>query len=173
MKNSEQKKLNNNENLQLHEKYMQMAINQSLKAYKRGDVPVGAVVVSEHGKVLAKAYNKKHKKQNALYHSEVLAINKACKKVKNFRLENATIYVTKEPCLMCVGAILSARLSTIVFGSYDKKYGAISLATENNFNHTCEVVGGVLEQQNSKIMSDFFKRLRENKKVKNKTKKQQ
>lgn len=171
MNNSEKTKFNIQPHLNVHESYMQIAIAESLKAYKRGDVPVGAVVVNEHGKVLAKAYNKKHKKQNALYHSEVLAINKACKKAKNFRLENATIYVTKEPCLMCVGAILSARLATIVFGSYDKKYGAISLATENNFNHTCHVVGGVLEEESSQIMSDFFKKLRASKKGKNKTKK--
>ncbi len=148
-----------------HEKFMQIAINESLKAYKKGDVPVGAVIVLNN-QVIAKAYNKKHKKNNPLYHSEIIAINKACKKVKDFRLTNATIYVTKEPCLMCMGAILSARIDTIVYGSSDLKYGAIDLATDNNFNHKCKIVKGVLEPETTNILTSFFKELREKKKNK-------
>ena len=144
-----------------HEKFMQLAFLQALKAQKHGDVPVGAVIV-KNGSVIASAYNKKEFKQNPLYHAEMLAINKACKKVKNFRLNDCTIYVTKEPCLMCMGTILSARLNTVVFGSYDKKFGSISLCSENNFNHKCNYEGGVLEQQNNELLSNFFSKIRSN-----------
>ena len=146
-------------------KYMELAIAQAKRAAHFGDVPVGAVIICNN-KVIAKAYNKKEKCQNALYHAEVLAINKASKKLKNFRLTDCTIYVTKEPCLMCMGALLSARIGKIVFGSYDKKFGASHLATENNFNHKCEVEGGVLEPQTSELLSSFFEQLRNNKQQK-------
>lgn len=145
-----------------NEKYMNIAISLAKKAAKRGDVPVGAVIVS-NGKILSAAFNKKNLKKNALYHAEVLAINKACKKVKDFRLENATIYVTKEPCLMCMGAILSARIAHIVFGSSDKKFGCISLAQTNNFNHKSLVTSGVCEQECLQLLSEFFSDLRKNK----------
>lgn len=150
-----------------NEHYMNIAISLAKKAAKRGDVPVGAVIVN-NGKILSKAYNKKNAKKNALYHAEVLAINKACKKVKNFRLENTTIYVTKEPCLMCMGAILSARMNHIVFGSYDKKYGCITIAENNNFNHKSQATGGVCEKECSELITSFFSSLRKNKQKNNK-----
>ncbi len=149
----------------MDEQFMRLALMEAKKAQKNGDVPVGAVVV-RNGKVLAKAYNKKELKQNPLFHAEMLAISKACKKVKNFRLDECTIYVTKEPCLMCMGGILSARMKHIVFGSYDKKFGNISLCQENNFNHKCTFIGGVLEQENNQLLSNFFSSLRTNKKQK-------
>lgn len=144
------------------EQAMQVAIEQAKLAGKQGDVPVGAVVL-QHGRILAKAYNKKEKKQNALQHAEMIAIARASKKLKNFRLDDCTLVVTKEPCLMCMGALLSARVPHLVFGSYDKKFGNLHLASQNNFNHTCTVQGGVLEQQTSKLLSDFFADLRNKK----------
>lgn len=146
-----------------HETYMKLAIQQAKKCLKHGDVPVGAVIV-KNGKVLAKAFNKKEHKNQALYHAEVLAILKASKKVKNFRLDDCVLYVTKEPCLMCIGAILSARLPKLVFGSYDKKFSNITLCKENNFNHTCDYEGGVLESETNALLTNFFSNLRESKK---------
>ena len=101
------------------EYYMGLAIKQAEKSLKIDDVPVGAVIVKD-GKVIASAFNTKEKKQVATFHAEILCINKACKKLKSFRLEDCDIYVTKEPCIMCMGAILSARIKTLYFGAYDK-----------------------------------------------------
>ncbi len=157
-------------------KFMQMAIDLSKKAYKNGDIPVGAVIVLD-GKVVAKAYNKKNKLKDPLCHAEVLAIHKACKKVRDFRLEEAEVYVTKEPCIMCYGALLSARVKTIYFGAFDKKYSILELSEHFNFNHSCQLVGGVMEEECSSILSDFFAELRRknanttrNRKIKNRKK---
>lgn len=139
--------------------FMNLAIQQAKKAEKFGDVPVGAVIVKD-GKVISKAYNKKELKQNAIYHAEILAITKASKKLKNFRLSGCTIYVTKEPCLMCIGAILSARIEKLVFGSYDKRFSHLELLTNNNFNHKCNYTGGVLQEQTNKMLTNFFKNIR-------------
>lgn len=139
--------------------FMNLAIQQAKKAEKFGDVPVGAVIVKD-GKVVSKAYNKKELKQNAIYHAEILAITKASKKLKNFRLSGCTIYVTKEPCLMCIGAILSARIEKLVFGSYDKRFSHLELLTNNNFNHKCNYTGGVLQEQTNKMLTNFFKNIR-------------
>lgn len=147
-----------------YDNYMQLAINQAQKSLKSNDVPVGAVIVNEKGKVVAKAYNKKEKKQNPILHAEMIAITKAVKRVKNYRLTECTIVVTKEPCLMCMGAILSARLKTIVYGASDSRFGNIDLATKNNFNHKCNVVGGIKETECSQLLTSFFKDLRKNKK---------
>lgn len=149
----------------MYEQNMKKAMKLALRASKNGDVPVGAVIV-KNGKIISSAYNKKHKKSNALYHAEILAINKACKKLKNFRLDNCEIVVTKEPCLMCMGAILSARIKHVVFGAYDKKYGNISLCENNSFNHTCTYTGGVLEKPNSQLLTSFFETLRSEKRRK-------
>lgn len=138
---------------------MQAALTAAKKTSKYKDVPIGAVIVRDN-KIIATAYNTKEKKQCALNHAEVLAIKKASKKIKNFRLQDCDIYVTKEPCLMCMGAILSARIKKIYFGAYDKKFGAIDLATNNNFNHKCEYEGGILKQECEEMLSEFFKELR-------------
>ena len=144
----------------MKEYFMKEAIKEAKKSGL--DVPIGAVIVSNN-KIIAKAHNKKEKTKCAINHAEVLAIMKASKKLGDFRLSNCDIYVTKEPCLMCVGAILSARIRKVYFGAYDKKYGAVNLFTENNFNHKCEVEGGILEKENGEIISKFFKELRNNK----------
>ena len=142
--------------------FMQVAYNEAKKAAKHGDVPVGCVIV-KNNKIIAKAHNKKEQKQNSLCHAEIIAINKATKKVKNFRLENCEMYVTLEPCIMCAGAILSARLNKVFVGALDTRFGAGKMLTENNFNHKCEIK--VLENCEccSEIISEFFKTLNKKK----------
>ena len=141
------------------EKYMMMALREAEKSWLSADVPVGAVVVLD-GKVIARSYNQKEKCKKATHHAEILAINKASEKLGTYRLDGTTIYTTKEPCLMCMGAILSARISRIVYGAPDKRFGTEYLARDNNFNHTCDITGGVLKDDCEKLLSDFFKNLR-------------
>ncbi len=146
--------------------YMYMALQQAKIALKHDEVPVGAIIVKDN-KVIAKAYNRRQKKQNALYHAEVLAIDKACKKLHSFRLTDCTMYVTLEPCPMCAGAIINARLGKVVFGAYDQKRGCVgsiyNLLTDNRFNHNPQVEGGIMEKECAGILSDFFKQKRKNK----------
>lgn len=141
------------------EDYMKIALKESEKCCKYGDVPVGAVLV-KYNKIIAKSYNQKEKMNSVTGHAEILVINKGNKKLKNARLDGAILYTTKEPCLMCMGVILSARISKIVFGAKDKRFGTSALATDNNFNHKCECVGGVLEKECSEKLTNFFKQLR-------------
>lgn len=143
--------------------FMQQAIVLANKAAKNGDIPVGALIVCD-GKVVGKGYNKKEKNKNALLHAEIVAINNASKKLNDYRLENCEMYVTFEPCLMCVGAILSARIKKVYFGAYDKRFGASELLINNNFNHTTPFEGGIMEENCSALLTDFFKQLRKNKK---------
>ena len=143
----------------IDEKYMRMAISQAKKSLLSEDVPVGAVIVKDD-KVIAKSYNQKEKNKKATNHAEILAINKASEKLHTYRLDGATIYTTKEPCLMCMGAILSARIDRIVYGVKDKRFGTEYLAKDNNFNHECEITGGVLKDECEILLSDFFKNLR-------------
>lgn len=139
--------------------FMKLALTESMKCLKTSDVPVGAVIVKDN-KVIAVAHNLKEKKQNCICHAEIIAISRASKKLKNFRLSDCDIYVTKEPCLMCMGAILSARIRKIYYAVSDKRFGTINLAKENNFNHKCDVEGGVYAQECEKLLSDFFSKLR-------------
>ena len=149
--------------------YMTLAIEQAKKCKKSKDIPIGAVIV-HNGKVIAKAFNQKEKAQICTKHSEIIAIEKASKKLKNFILDGATIYVTKEPCLMCMGAILSARISKVVYGAKDLRFGTEELAQVNKFNHKCEIKGGVLEEECVELLQDFFKTLRCKNGSNNKTK---
>lgn len=139
--------------------YMNLAIAEAKKCTKSGDVPVGAVIVFKN-KVIAKAHNKREKNNMTTAHAEILAINKANKALKDFRLDNCDIYVTKEPCLMCMGALLSARIKKIYFGAKDKRFGTSSLAKENNFNHKCEIEGGILKETCESMLTEFFKSIR-------------
>ena len=141
------------------EYYMRIALKEARKSLKNHDVPVGAVIVL-NDKIVSKSYNQKEKQKSTCAHAEILAIKKANKKLNCNRLDGATIYTTKEPCLMCMGAILSARLKRIVFGASDLRFGTKQLAKENNFNHKCEIEEGVLENECSLILSEFFKDLR-------------
>lgn len=140
-------------------KFMAQALKQAQIAYKNGDIPVGAVIEKD-GKIIARAYNQKAKLNNPIKHAEIIAIEKACKKLGDFRLEGCNIYVTKEPCVMCYGAILSARIDKVYFGAYDKKYSISKLKDVVDFNHSVEMMGGIMEEECSKILSEFFSELR-------------
>ena len=128
--------------------FMKLAISEGQKCLKTHDVPVGAVIV-KNDKVVAFAHNLKEKKRNCLCHAELLAISKASKKLKNFRLSDCDIYVTKEPCLMCMGAILSARIRKVYFGASDKRFGTINLAKENGgIDYTYSVLEQTIDKAN-------------------------
>ena len=141
---------------------MKLAINQAKKAYAKGEVPVGAVIVKD-GEVIATGYNMREQKQNALSHAEIEAINCACQKLGSWRLDGCEMYVTLEPCPMCTGAIINARIKTVVFGAYDLKAGCMdSLINlcDLPFNHKPEIYGGICEDECKEILEDFFKNLR-------------
>ena len=139
--------------------YMKIALSQAKKSLESEDVPIGAVIVFD-GQLLAECCNTREKDCLTIAHAEINAITKANQVLGRSRLDGATIYVTKEPCLMCMGAILSAHIDKIVFGAYDPRFGTKELARDNNFNHKCEIVGGVLEEDCSQLISEFFKSLR-------------
>ena len=141
------------------EDYMKIALAEAQKSLTNGDVPVGAVIVLD-GKIIAKAHNTREKDQLAIGHAEINAICKANKIVNRYRLDGAIIYITKEPCLMCMGALLSARIGKIVFGAKDLRFGTMEFATNNNFNHKCDIIGGVLASDCESVLTDFFKSLR-------------
>ena len=133
------------------------ALKLARQAYRHQDVPVGCVIVKD-GRIIAKSYNKKHKRQNAIMHAEIIAINKACKRLHNFRLDECEMYVTKEPCLMCLGAILSARIKTVYYGARDLKYSNLDL--DYKFNHKTQFIN-LNNQECSEILTRFFKEKRQ------------
>lgn len=145
--------------------YMKQALRQAQKAADIMEIPIGAVIV-QNGKIIARGYNKRETKQNALLHAEIVAIEKACKKLGSWRLENCEMYVTLEPCPMCIGAIISARIDRLYFGAYDAKSGAVGSVCDlsKSLPHKVEVHGGMMEQECSEIIKDFFSRLRKQKK---------
>jgi tRNA(adenine34) deaminase len=142
---------------------MRKALEQAKKAAKLGEMPIGAVVVRE-GKVIARGHNKREKGKNALLHAEIVAIDKACRKLGGWRLPECQLYVTLEPCPMCAGAILNSRIEKVYFGAYDAKSGCagskINLLDMNLCNYTTEVVGGILQRECSEIIKSFFGTLR-------------
>lgn len=146
-------------NKNMEKYFMGFAIKEAAKAAKQDEVPVGAVVVYEN-KIIAKAYNKRQKNNNSVAHAEILALQKACKKIGNWRLLDCDLYVTLEPCPMCAGAAINSRIRNIYFGAYDSKGGCCgtlyNLPTDKRFNHTCGVFGGVLEEDCAKLLSNFF-----------------
>lgn len=144
--------------------FMKEAIKQAKKAAAIGEVPIGAVIV-QNGKIISRGYNKRETKKNALLHAEIDAINKACKKLGGWRLPECEIYVTLEPCPMCMGAIISARIDRLYFGAYDEKSGAASsvLDLSGALPHKVITQGGVMENECKKILTDFFKELRKSK----------
>lgn len=168
-------KNNLNQNKFTKEYFMDLALNLAKKALKKGDVPVGAIIVDKNNNIISKAFNKKEKSQNAIRHAEILAIDKACKKLKSFRLEGLTMFVTLEPCPMCSGAIIASRLDKVIFGAYDKNYGCAgskyNFLQDKTFEHLVEVEGGVCENECSKIIKDFFVEIRNRNKTKKRYKK--
>lgn len=145
--------------------FMQEAIKQAKLAFKKNEVPVGAIIVKD-GKIIAKAHNLKEAKKNSLFHAEILAINKACKRLKNNRLKDCEMYITLEPCIMCAGAIVMSRIKKIYIGASDEKYGAIyskSKVLELESNHKVEYEKDILKEECSSLIKEFFNKLRKNK----------
>lgn len=149
------------------ERYMKEAIKQAKKAATIGDVPIGAVIV-ENDKIVARAYNQRNKKKTTLAHAELLAIEKASKKLGDWRLEDCTMYVTLEPCQMCAGAIVQARMKKVVVGAMNPKAGCagsvLNILQMEEFNHQVELETGILGKECGELMSDFFRKLRESRK---------
>ncbi|MDE7162731.1 MAG: nucleoside deaminase [Clostridia bacterium] len=142
-------------------KFMKSALKCAEAALKEGEVPIGAVVVCE-GKVIARGHNRRTKRQIATAHAEIEAIEKACKKLKSWRIPECDLYVTLEPCPMCMGAALNARIRKIYFGAYEDKGRSLTndIASANLLNHKIEVEGGVMEEECRGILSRFFSEMR-------------
>lgn len=151
------------------EKYMRAAIREAKKAYALEEVPIGCVIVYQD-KIIARGYNRRNTDKNTVAHAEMSAIKKASKKLGDWRLEGCTMYVTLEPCQMCAGAIVQARIDEVVIGSMNPKAGCagsiLNLLQMPEFNHQVELETGVLEEECSQMMKDFFRELREAKKTK-------
>ncbi len=151
----------------MKEQYMKEAIKQAMKAYKLKEVPIGCVIVYRD-KIIARAYNKRNTKKNTLAHAEILAIDKASRVLGDWRLEECTMYITLEPCPMCAGAIVQARIEKVVIGSMNSKAGCagsvLNLLQMEGFNHQVELETGILEQECSGLLQKFFRELREEKK---------
>lgn len=149
--------------------FMQIAIQQAKIAYQKKDVPVGAIIV-KNDKVIGKGYNKKEKKHCSLYHAEIIAIKQACKKIKDWRLNDCTMYVTMEPCCMCAGAIINHRISRVVVGITEPNWGAcgsgVDLLNNENLNTKTSVITGVCDIECKNLLQNFFEERRKGKKVK-------
>ncbi|RPJ15362.1 MAG: tRNA adenosine(34) deaminase TadA [Desulfobacteraceae bacterium] len=145
-------------------KYMMLAIGEAKKAGQNGEVPIGAVLVAEDGRMLSAAYNRIIELSDPSAHAEIIALREAGNTLKNYRLLNTTLYVTTEPCIMCMGAIVHARLKRLVFGTYDPKWGAAgslyNFAGDKRLNHRTEVISGVFEEECRSLLQEFFKKKR-------------
>lgn len=146
--------------LQSHAFYMQQALAEAQQAWEENEVPVGAVIV-HRGRVIASAHNQREQLRDPTAHAEMIAITQAAEAIGSWRLENCVLYVTLEPCPMCAGAIVQARLPVVVYGAADPKAGAVqslfTLLSDPRLNHRCEVVPGVLAEPCGQILSDFFR----------------
>lgn len=147
----------------MDEKYMREAIKRAKKAAAIGEMPIGAVIVRD-GRVIASGYNRRETKKNAVLHAEITAIERACKKIGDWRLTGCDMYVTLEPCPMCAGAAINARLDNVYFGAYDEKSGcaksAVDLFSMNLLSHTVYCEGGILADECAELIRGFFKALR-------------
>lgn len=150
----------------MNEKYMKLAIKEALKARDIDEVPIGAIIVKDD-KVIARAHNLRESKQLATAHAEIIAIEKACKKLGTWRLEGCTLYVTLEPCAMCSGATILSRIDHVVYGAKDPKGGCIESCVEmyeqQGFNHYPTFESGILEEECSQLLTQFFKQKRKEK----------
>lgn len=157
------------------EKYMKEALKEAMKAYKLGEVPIGCVIVYE-GKIIGRGYNRRNTDKTTLSHAEITAIKKASKIVGDWRLGGCTLYVTLEPCQMCAGAIIQARIDRVVMGSMNPKAGCggslLNVLQMDVFNHQAEVTRGVLDEECSEILTKFFKELRVRNKIEKALKKE-
>lgn len=149
------------------EEYMKLALKEAKKAYNRLEVPVGAIIV-KNGEIISKAYNEKEGKKDCTKHAEILAIQRACKKLNSWRLCDCEIYVTLEPCSMCAGALIQSRIHKVYIGAMDEKTGScgsvFNLLKDYKFNHDVEIEYGICKKECEDILKEFFKNLRKNKK---------
>ena len=147
-------------------KYMKEALKEAKKAELIDEVPIGCVIVKDD-KIIARGHNQRETNQSPIGHAEIIAINKASKKLKSWRLEGCDIYVTLEPCIMCSGAIIQSRISKVYYGAFDQKGGAlgssINVLEASNINHHPEVISGVMQEECSKIITNYFKAKRQSK----------
>ena len=134
----------------MNEYYMKIALNEAKKAYKIGEIPVGAIIIYKN-KIISKAHNEKEKKHNAIYHAEIIAIKKACKKLKKWRLDDCILYTTMEPCMMCCGSIEQSRIKKIIYGVENEKYGFSSHLLN------VEIESKILENECKNLIQSFFK----------------
>jgi tRNA(adenine34) deaminase len=145
------------------EKFMRQAIKEAERAGQRDEVPIGAVVVLD-GKIIGRGYNQPVRRNDPTAHAEIIALRKAARKIGNYRLVNATLYVTIEPCAMCAGAMVHARIRRLVYGAEDAKAGGVKsvfqICTENSLNHQVEIEGGMLADECRALLQSFFKRKR-------------
>lgn len=142
--------------------YMKLALEETANALERNEVPIGCVIVKDDV-IIGRGYNTRETAKTALGHAELMAIDEACNTLGGWRLFGCTLYVTLEPCPMCMGAIINSRIDNVVFGAYDKKAGccgSIIHLAECGFNHRPKITGGVMEEECSQVISDFFKKLR-------------
>src|SRR5210317_1522191 len=148
-----------------HEYFMGLALKEAKSAEQIGEVPVGAILVSENGEILSAAHNQTIKRTDPTAHAEILALRKAALEINNYRLLNTTLYVTVEPCIMCMGAIVHARISQVVFGAPDPKWGAAgslyNFAADDRLNHRVDIITGVCAEDCRRLMQDFFRAKRD------------
>ncbi|MCA9239345.1 MAG: tRNA adenosine(34) deaminase TadA [Planctomycetales bacterium] len=144
-----------------HERFIQQALRLAREAEALGEAPVGAVIVAADGRVVGSAYNQREQLRDPTAHAEMIAITQAAEALGGWRLEGCTLYVTLEPCPMCAGAILLARIPTVVYGAQDPKAGAVeslfTLLADSRLNHRCEVISGVLADECGRVLTDFFR----------------
>ena len=156
----------------MEEKFMREALKEAEKALKKEEVPVGAIIVKD-GKIIARAHNTKESKNDSTCHAEILAIQKACKKLGAWRLLDCEMYVTLEPCSMCAGALINSRIKKLYIGADGNKTGAcgsvLNLLGDYKFNHTIEVKKYILKEDSEKLLKEFFKFLRERNKSEKKS----
>lgn len=150
-----------------NEEYMKVALKEAQKAYNELEVPVGAIIVKD-GNIIARAYNEKEKKKDTTKHAEILAIQKASRKLDTWRLYDCDMYVTLEPCSMCAGALIQSRIRKVYIGAMDEKTGScgsvLNLLKDYKFNHNVEIEYGICKEECEKILKDFFKDIRKQKK---------
>lgn len=144
----------------MDEKYMNIALEEAYKSYEKGDVPVGAIVVYKN-EIIARAHNCKEQNKNAVEHAEILAISQACQKLSTWHLEECTIYVTLEPCLMCAGALIQSRIGKLVFATENEKFGYVgsisNVLNNKSNNHHPIIINGICKEKSQKLLKEFFK----------------
>ena len=147
-----------------HTEFMKLALNEAKKAGQKSEVPIGAVLVADSGDILSASHNQTISLADPTAHAEIIALRKAGQKIQNYRLLNTTLYATIEPCIMCMGAIVHARVSRVVFGAHDPKWGAAgslyNIAHDTRLNHRPEIITGICEDECRTLIQDFFRKKR-------------